>query len=641
MQFKYPELLYALLLLVIPIIIHLFQLRKFQKVGFTNVKFLKQLTIQTRKSSQIKKWLTLLMRLLLFACIIIAFAQPYSAKTNNYKTKSETVIYLDNSYSMQAKGSNGSLLNSAIQDLLEHLEDDDPISIFTNDSNFRNTTKKAISSDLIKLQYAPKQLAYDAAILKGKQLFSKNASTVKNLVMISDFQEKAEGLSRLGDSSLQLKLVQLQPENTYNISVDSVFVSQTSVENIELSVLLKNYGSPVENVSVSLFNEDQLVAKNAVNIEREANATFTIPQNQRFDGTITIEDPNLLYDNSLFFNLDQTEKIKVLAINNTDDAFLKKIFTNDEFLYTATAFGSLDYNVISNQNLVILNELNEIPVSLTTALKVFTDDGGNVLIIPSNEIGLTTYNQLFANYGLPTFVDGSSQEKLVTNINFTHPLFKNVFDKRIRNFQYPKVQHFYGNASASNQKILSFADGQSFLSAAKQVYRFSASLNESNSNFKNSPLIVPVLYNIGKQSLKTGQLYYNISEDNIIDINTTLQQDAILTLRNGEESVIPLQRRFSNKVALSTSNYPERAGIIAVMDQEQFLKSLSFNYDRSESRLRYMDLKTSNSVSVEASVATAIDAIKSATNVNELWKWFVIFALLFLIIELLILKFLK
>ncbi|MCH7524070.1 MAG: BatA domain-containing protein, partial [Bacteroidetes bacterium] len=42
MQFKYPELLYALLLLLIPIIVHLFQLRKFQKVAFTNVQFLKQ-----------------------------------------------------------------------------------------------------------------------------------------------------------------------------------------------------------------------------------------------------------------------------------------------------------------------------------------------------------------------------------------------------------------------------------------------------------------------------------------------------------------------------------------------------------------------------------------------------------------------
>ncbi|TXD85020.1 hypothetical protein ESY86_00235 [Subsaximicrobium wynnwilliamsii] len=641
MQFKYPELLYALLLLVIPIIIHLFQLRKFQKVGFTNVQFLKQLTIQTRKSSQLKKWLILLMRLLLLACIIIAFAQPYSAKTNDYKTKSETVIYLDNSFSMQAKGANGSLLNSAIQDLLERLDAEEPISIFTNNANFSNTTIKAIKNELINLGYAPKQLSYEATVLKGKQLFTDDASAIKNLLLISDFQQQQEGFSTAIDSSVQVKMVQLQPENINNISVDSVFISEAKVENIELSVTLKNYGAATENVSVSLFNQDKLVAKNAVDIEDQANVTFTIAQNKRFDGSISIEDPNLQYDNTLYFNLDETEKIKVLSINSAEDVFLRKIYTTDEFEYSSSAFGSLDYNAISNQNLVVLNELDEIPVSLATALKVFSDDGGSILIIPSSDIVLNTYNQLFTNFNLAAFSSKSSQEKRVTAINFSHPLFENVFEKRISNFQYPKVQDHYGTASSSSQNILSFEDGQAFLSAAQKVYRFSASLSESNSNFKNSPLIVPILYNIGKQSLNTGRLYANISEENKIDINASLQPDAILTLAKGEETVIPLQRRFSNKVEITASNYPEQAGIVAVMHKEKFLKNLSFNYDRAESVLRYMDLTSLKNANVQDSVASAIDEIKSATNVNELWKWFVIFALFFLIIELLILKFFK
>jgi hypothetical protein len=118
MQFKHPELLYALFFLIIPILIHLFQLRRFQKVEFTNVKFLKSVKLQTRKSSQLKKWLTLLTRMLLLACIIIAFAQPFIPNTEDFNDAQETVIYLDNSFSMQAKGSNGSLLNGAIQDII-------------------------------------------------------------------------------------------------------------------------------------------------------------------------------------------------------------------------------------------------------------------------------------------------------------------------------------------------------------------------------------------------------------------------------------------------------------------------------------------------------------------------------------------
>ena len=115
LQFNHPNILYALLALVIPIIVHLFQLRKFEKVPFTNVAFLQQIILQTRKSSKLKKWLTLITRLLTLAAIIIAFAEPYfGSNKKNKLVENELVIYLDNSFSMQAKGSSRELLNKAI-----------------------------------------------------------------------------------------------------------------------------------------------------------------------------------------------------------------------------------------------------------------------------------------------------------------------------------------------------------------------------------------------------------------------------------------------------------------------------------------------------------------------------------------------
>lgn len=54
MQFKHPEILYALFALLIPIFIHLFQLQRFVKIPFTNVRFLKEIELQTRKSSRLK-----------------------------------------------------------------------------------------------------------------------------------------------------------------------------------------------------------------------------------------------------------------------------------------------------------------------------------------------------------------------------------------------------------------------------------------------------------------------------------------------------------------------------------------------------------------------------------------------------------
>ena len=641
MQFKHPELLYALLLLIIPIIVHLFQLRRFQKEAFTNVQFLKEITLQTRKSSQLKKWLILFTRLLLLTCVIIAFAQPYISNSKSFNTKTETVIYLDNSFSLQAKGSNGTLLNGAIQDIIKTLADNENITLFTNDITYKNTTLNAIKNNLIKLSYSSNQLTYDAAVLKGKKEFSKDNSTLKNLVLISDFQQKNEPLNFETDSLIDIKLVQLKPINSKNINIDSVYISKIESETIELTVTLKNHGNPIESLPISLFNKDQLVAKSAVAIEDVVTTEFTIPSENSFNGNITIEDASLQYDNNLFFNLDKREKINVLSINEADDAFLNKVYSNDEFNYNAFAFKELEYNVIENQNLIVLNELKDIPISLITALKSFTDNGGHLLIIPSNEIALNSYNQLFNNYSLTNFYELNPNEKKITSINFSHPLLENVFDKKITNFQYPKVNSNYSLTTLSSSSVLSYEDGYPFLMNSGNTYSFTAALNDNNSNFKNSPLIVPVFYNIGKQSLKLSQVYYYIGNENTIDIKTKLSQDDILSLNIGDQEVIPLQQTYSNKVQLITNELPNKAGTFEVKNKETVLKHLSYNYNRNESNLTYFDLYSIKNAEVSNSVGSTINDIKSATNVNELWKWFVIFALAFLIIEMLILKFFK
>jgi hypothetical protein len=156
MQFKHPELLYALFLLLIPIFIHLFQLRKFQKVPFTNVAFLQKVTIETRKSSQLKKWITLVTRMLIFICLIIAFAQPFSASKSALKQNKETVIYIDNSFSMQLKGPEGALLQRGLQQLYSQGIASKNLSWMTNDFSKKNTSHQDFKNDILLVNYSQK-----------------------------------------------------------------------------------------------------------------------------------------------------------------------------------------------------------------------------------------------------------------------------------------------------------------------------------------------------------------------------------------------------------------------------------------------------------------------------------------------------
>ena len=641
MQFKHPELLYALFLLLIPIIVHLFQFRKFHKEDFTNVSFLKAVILQTRKSSQLKKWLTLFTRLLFLATVIIAFAQPYSnpTKQQTLNTKTETVIYLDNSYSMQAKGRQGELLKRAVQDIISNVPEYETISLVTNDAVYKNTTIKALKNSLLQLDYSSKHISYHAALLKCKKLF-KPSSTLKNIVFVSDFQQQEPDFKPEEDSLYKIYAVKLKPVDHNNIAVDSAYISKAVGNTIELKVSLKNQGEYIENLPVSLFNNGQLIAKTSATFGKDTTTTFSLPSGKVINGKLSIDSPDLQYDNSLFFNINTTSKIKVLVINNGHDSFLKRIYTTDEFNYTATSINALDYNIINQQNLIVLNELHAIPYTLISVLNAFTKQGGYLIIIPGNNITTDSYNTLLKTYHV-TFGDFIDHEKQITTINYSNPLYSNgVFEKRVSNFQYPTVKSYY-NTSYTGNNVLQFEDNKPFLLQGDQVFVFTAPLSETNSNFINSPLIVPTLYNIGKLSLKFPELYYIIGKENIYDIPIELGQDYILSLQNKTVNLIPQQRYFNNKVEILTNDEPSIAGIYTVKDNDKNIQNISYNYDRGESNLVYQDISNIKNIHLSNSINNIFDVLKRDSKINELWKWFVIFALAFLIIEMLILKYFK
>ena len=643
MQFRHPEILYTLFLLLIPIIVHLFQLRKFQKVPFTNVQFLKEVIAQTRKSSQLKKWLILSTRLLALAALVIAFAQPFFSKTNTFEAKKENVIYIDNSFSMQAKGTNGELYKRAVQELLGSISETEEFTLFSNDFTYTNTTVKAIQNELLQTGYSAKGVSLKDAILKGKSLFSKDLETEKNLVLISDFQLKNEALSVKNDSLVNIELVQLSSVSKQNISLDSLSINNSTSGSLELTVHLKNQGNAVENIPVSLFNGDKLIAKTSLSMEENSESTtsFPIPEKQVINGTIGIDDPNLQFDNNLYFTINEPQKINVLSINNADAVFLEKIYTPDEFIFTSVNFDRLNYNEIEIQDLIILNELSDIPVSLQTALRSFTTNGGKVLIIPSQDIDLSSYNSFTRLFGGTSLQNPIKQEKRITTINFSHPLLDGVFDKRISNFQYPKVNSFY--ALGSNvSAVLKLEDDRAFLSQlSNNGFLFSAAINQENSNFKNSPLIVPVLYNIARQSLQLPLPYYTVGAVNNFDVPVTIAQDEILTLNNENANLIPLQQVFSNRVRVTTTDIPSVAGTYQINQEQGFIQNVSYNYDRSEAVLQYQDMNKLTGVRVSDGVSNLFEKLQTEYTISALWKWFAIFAAVFLLMEMLILKFFK
>ena len=641
MQFKHPEILYFLFLLVIPILVHLFQLRRFKKEYFTNVKLLKELQIQTRKSSKIKKWLLLATRLLLLAALIVAFAQPFFNAKDTTNKGNELIILLDNSFSMQAKGAKGELLKRSIQELLEELPENQQFSLLTNSEVFWDTDIKSIQKELQNLKYSAMPFQLDYLI---NQVETKKKNTKKDYIIITDaIQSESKKASDLVENNI-VYFIQPDAQNKTNISIDKVVISQVLDQFYELKITLQAFGETENEVPLSVFSNNKAVAKTMAKFENQkTEILITIPKND-FHGNISIEDNSLSYDNDYFLSISKPEKANIIAIGNSDkNNFLSRIFTTDEFNFKSTELATLDYNQIENQEAIVLNELEDLPVALGTTLKSFYEKGGNIVLIPNTKNTTSQLNAFAKNFGGLNYTQLSASTKQITKINFSHPLFQTVFEKKVTNFQYPNVKESFGLSGITN--ILQYEDNAVFVGSTTNrlgtFYAFSAPINKQNSNFQNAPLIVPTLYNMGQNQGKTGINAYTIGENENLILETILAKDEVVSIEKEGYSFIPMQQILNTKCKLSFGDYPEEAGNFDVIKANNSLKKISFNYPRTESDLAQVTTANFENFTKVNNITTVLNDIASERTSNEIWKWFIIATLLLLLTELLIQKFVK
>jgi hypothetical protein len=214
----------------------------------------------------------------------------------------------------------------------------------------------------------------------------------------------------------------------------------------------------------------------------------------------------------------------------------------------------------------------------------------------------------------------------------------------VDNFQYPNAKTSF-LLDGRTSPILSFEDQSVFLTSIKKsvasVYVFSAPINKNNSNFQNAPLIVPVFYNMAQNAQKTGIVALTIGDNTPFLVDASITKDEIITVKNTQEQFIPLQQMLNRRVKLTFNDYPEQAGNFGLYKSNQILKDVSFNYNRTEGDLSETNDAVLSDFKVVDRIETVFDTLQTDRTDNEIWKWFVILTLLFLVTEIFIQKFVK
>ncbi|MDF9795745.1 hypothetical protein OKW21_001008 [Catalinimonas alkaloidigena] len=723
MSFVYPQFLWGLLALSIPIIIHLFNFRRTKKVYFSNTFFLRNVKETTTSKLKVKHLLILLARLLFITFLVLTFAQPFlpgkeSADSGNNAEKM-VYIYMDNSLSMSSElSSNARAIDQGvnyIEEILALYPRNTQYKFLTNE--FGNFSRVPKSSDELSELIAEVELS--GVIRSGSEILNKIQSDISSsafgqetdaqadIYVISDFQRSTFGDPEAftEDTTHNIKLVPISSSFESNVFVDSIYLANPFVladEANELAVTLKNDGNEdiTDQIVRLLINEEQ-VASASLNIPSDASGTvrfslnFPLQQNNR--SQIVFDDYPVTFDNEFYFTLNLGDKISVLEIKSEqlsvqDSSSVAKVYANKSiFDLQSFGVGNLDYSLIESSDLIVMNEIgntgDEANRAVIPYLREYISQGGHIMFIPPSSGDISLLSEITGNTGIsaerivvPDSVDVDRPP--LANLDMANPFYDGMFEGETENFVMPYAEKILQH-NLQGEALLNYRTGEPYLlnlskryimaenGSSDQISFFSTPLRDPVTNIHRHAIFVPVMYRLASRSKSmNNQLYYYV-DNPVIALETASfnnessdeQSDGpdrrylYKLIREGEE-VIPSQRMISGRLLMEIPQGVIQAGFYELVRVEESasgegnpepLTTLSFNIDENESLIMQYDVSDledifENSANVNIYEAENVEAfagmIRSEQTNTALWKYTLLMALLCLLTEILLIRFL-
>lgn len=685
MQFLYPQFLYAFFSLLIPVIIHLFYFRRFKTIYFSNVRFLTTLQEAEQTKSKLKHLLTLLTRLLILSCLILAFAQPYipDGSQTNDPGKNAVSVYIDNSFSMKGIGQEGNMIEQArkkAREIAHGYREADEFQLITD--NFKTEHQQFYNrQDFINLldQVRPTPQSKDLSQIIERQhsLFENVDANNKIAFIITDFQKTTSKLEKLNklDSTFTYYLVPLKPSKNDNLLLDSAWLSSPMLQvqqKNEMQFRIVNEGDKdVEDLTVKLnLNGKQ---KGITNLSigkgesQQGSITLNISETGWNTGKLSIKDHPITFDDDYYLSFPVKEKASILSINgNSPNPFLKTAYGTDEYFeLTNVNAGSIDYSRFGEYDLIILNELTQLSSGLSSEVYDYLSNGGNVLLLPPSDEpeSLDYYNKLLNSVNANPYRELNKEGGPIKQINLEHPFFKDVFEEVPENVRFPGISQYYTTASSSltrERAMLTLGNGQSVFSLfpfkGGNLFLSGIPFKEEWSQLPRHAMFVPLVYKMALFEEQPLQLAYTIGKTNVIQLNQQLTgQDEVYQLKGQGLEVIPPQKMQGGQLNLYINDQIDEAGIFRLVSnrlkktEQQNPPQYAFNYNRKESRLASHSMSAIQRIAnkfptirlIEDQYTNLETTIKAGSHGNFLWKTFLWLALGFLLVEILLLKLLR
>ncbi len=672
MNFYYPLFLIAALSVAVPIIIHLFNFRKYKRVFFPDIRFLKSLQEQTKRHSQLKKLLILASRILCLLALVLAFAQPFTQNEAALQKGPRAVsIYIDNSFSMGIGKASVSLLDQArekAKTVIESCASSDRIQLLTNDFSLpesRFLTKEEALQQLGTITLSPRTREAGAIMEKQKRMLQTEPGKQPQLFFISDFQKNAFAADLETTDSIPKYFIQVQPAQTNNVTIDTAYLETPTVllnQPNPLLVQVRNTGDEAVSTTLSLMVNDQLKSASSLSLKAGETKTekisFTTATAGRQCMKIFLNDYPVNYDDTFYVAGKAGSNYAVLVINESGtNAYLSSVFRpGQQFRADQELASAVRIQLLKNYTLIILNGVNTLSPSLQQALSEYVESGSSLLVFPAPQSATGNINEFLNRLASSQYGPSDTNRMMVSDYNRSHLIFSDLFTKTPENIELPVCFRHYVIQSAalsSEQKLFTFPNGDAFLSEFRcgngKLYLCASSADQSSGNFPKSYWFLPLIYKMAYLNVSNPVYALTIGKNAIMQIpNTKTGNENIYHVSDPSVDAIPEQRSTGNQVMLNLNQAIQKSGLYSVyLPGSSDTVFVGLNYNRNESELKYHQIDELKKNSKISKAHWSGDQVVMNAGWGQwqdgmpLWKVCIILALFFLLCESLLIRFMK
>jgi len=345
LEWANPGMLAAgLLALFIPLLIHLLTRKTTRDIFFPALRFLAEAMARQSRLFRVRHWLLLLLRTLIVLILLLAFIRPFllerpRAKPTGSGSSSSiaAVIVLDASASMQYRRGGSSLFGrgkAAAERIIDSLPRDALVNFMLAGATVKssypelNNNHHTLRDDLRRAHPTFSRGALRDSVTLAVAQLQKSDAVARELYVLSDYQR-----SNVADAgfenippSITVHHIPIQdagPENISIVRLEILPLRPGAGSEVEIACSIRLDGTRPMERPIELSVGPEVRIQRTLNLQPGSITTerfrFRINRAGLYEGTVSIPDDDMSFDNTRYFVLRVDEKPLLVFVTDEQD----------------------------------------------------------------------------------------------------------------------------------------------------------------------------------------------------------------------------------------------------------------------------------------------------------------------------------